>query len=243
MHAALCFALCLLAAPLAAQEDNVRVYRCVGSNGAVALQDSPCRSGQQQVREMQRPRDPPPRSVSSSATVTPASPAPANAQREIRYVQVQPPQPMYECIDPDGGRYVSDTNEGNPRWVSLWTTAWSSRRPGHGGGWQGGGGPRPPRPDPGDRPGTGPRPGPHPGPGPGHRPPYSPGYATQVPAGSVLVRDTCNALPPQEVCSRVRERRWELDRRYNSALQSERDAIVREQRGIDARLAQDCSGR
>ncbi|HDX0910980.1 TPA: DUF4124 domain-containing protein, partial [Stenotrophomonas maltophilia] len=37
-----------------------------------------------------------------------------------------------------------------------------------------------------------------------------------------------------------RDRRWELDRRYNSALQSERTAISNEQRGIDARLSRDC---
>jgi hypothetical protein len=50
-------------------------------------------------------------------------------------------------------------------------------------------------------------------------------------------------LPPQEVCARLRDQRWELDRRYNSALQGERQAITREQRGIDARLDQDCGGR
>jgi hypothetical protein len=61
-----------------------------------------------------------------------------------------------------------------------------------------------------------------------------------VPAGNVLVRDQCNPLPASEVCSILRDRRWELVRRYNSALQSERDAISREQRGVDARLDRDC---
>jgi len=63
-----------------------------------------------------------------------------------------------------------------------------------------------------------------------------------VPAGNVLVRDECHALPAQEVCSRLKDRRWDLIRRYNSALQSERDALTREQRGIDTRLDQDCGG-
>ena len=58
----------------------------------------------------------------------------------------------------------------------------------------------------------------------------------------LLVRDSCHALPPQEVCARLRDRRWELIRRYNSALQSERQQLMREQRGIDARLEQDCGG-
>ena len=49
-------------------------------------------------------------------------------------------------------------------------------------------------------------------------------------------------LPQQEVCVRLRDRRWELVRRYNSALQSERQELTREQRGVEARLVQDCGG-
>ena len=56
------------------------------------------------------------------------------------------------------------------------------------------------------------------------------------PAGT----DSCHALPPQEVCARLRDRRWELIRRYNSALQSERRVINTERRRLDARLANDC---
>ncbi|MCW0424877.1 hypothetical protein NB713_002820 [Xanthomonas sacchari] len=63
-----------------------------------------------------------------------------------------------------------------------------------------------------------------------------------MPAGSTMIRDTCTALPEQEVCARLSDRRWELIRRYNSALQSERRAMETEQRGIDARLARDCGG-
>lgn len=244
-------------APLAAQDTgSVRVYRCVGSNGAVSLQDAPCRDGRQEVREMQRPRDPAPRVVRSDRD--PATPPPAVPEREVRYVQVQPPQPMYECIRDDGSRYTSETSEGNPRWVPVWTSAWF----------------------PGRRPG-----GIHPGPGPRPLPPIAPmgsGSVTSsggaltvsgggsrvggsltvgsgstrwqsegsaypgtyqdvvVPAGNVLVRDQCHPLPASEVCSILRDRRWELVRRYNNALQSERDAISREQRGVDARLDRDC---
>jgi len=56
------------------------------------------------------------------------------------------------------------------------------------------------------------------------------------------IRDDCQPLPSAEACARLRDRRYELDRRYNSALQSERAQIAREQRGIDARLASDCGG-
>lgn len=190
---------------------NVRIYRCVGANGAVSLQDAPCKGDhRQQVLDMIRPKDAP---LPATPPPAPATPAPV-IQREVRVVTVQPPQPMYECVSPEGDRYTSDTNEGNPRWVPTWGFGYVSSHHGHG--------PRPPRP-----------------PG-GGSVPWRPGVA--VPTGSVLVRDACHALPPQEVCARLKDRRWELIRRYNSALQSERQTLVREQRGIEARLNQDCGG-
>ncbi|WP_313316854.1 DUF4124 domain-containing protein [Stenotrophomonas sp.] len=208
----ICLPVAALAAdpPPAASADNVRIYRCVGSNGAVSLQDAPCtKAHQQQVLDMTRPKDPPPR----PAATAPAAVATPVPQREVRIVTVQPPQPMYECVTSEGERYTSDNNEGNPRWVPTWAYAYP-RHNGHG--------PRPPHP-----------------PGAGGTP-WRPGVA--VPMGSVLVRDSCQALPPQEVCARLRDRRWELIRRYHSALQSERKDLVREQRGIEARLDQDCGG-
>ncbi len=209
---------CLHAGAATPVEDNVRIYRCVGSSGAVSLQDAPCSSGHQQVLDMQRPQDPPPRTapivIRPDATATSAAPP-----REVRIVTVQPPQPMYECVNDEGTRYTSDNAEGNPRWVPVWTSGHLPVLRGHGS--------RPPRP-------------------PGHRPPTAGELPHRpsviVPAGSTLVRDTCHALPPQEVCARLTDRRWELIRRYNSALQSEREQLVREQRGIDARLDQDCGG-
>lgn len=199
---------------------TVRIYRCVGSNGAVSLQDAPCSKGRQQVLNMQRPQDPSARVVSTSPTVdaTPAAPS-GQAAREIRTVRLQPPQPMYECVSDEGNRYTSDSAEGNPRWVPIWTYGLvGAHHP-----------QRSPIP---------PALGPHPVPGGGAH--YRPGVI--VPSGSVLVRDSCHVLPPQEVCARLKDRRWELIRRYNSALQSEREQLVREQRGIDARLDQDCGG-
>ena len=67
-----------------------------------------------------------------------------------------------------------------------------------------------------------------------------------IPTGSLLrgaevwVRDECHALPQQEVCARLSDRRYEIIRRYNSALQSERRDLELEQRGIDARISSDC---
>ncbi|CTP83289.1 hypothetical protein [Xanthomonas graminis] len=206
-------------------QGSVRIYRCVGSAGAVSLQNAPCENAhQQQVLDMQRPRDPPPRPTTTLST-DPARDAAAPAplpQREIRIVSVQPPQPMYECVTSEGQRYTSDDNEGNPRWVPLWAIGYAGgdeygRRHRHGNGGDDGGRPRPPQL-------------------------VYPGAGVVVPAGSTLIRDTCNALPAQEVCARLADRRWELIRRYNSALQSERRALETEQRGIDARLDRDCGG-
>jgi len=257
--------LCCASAPLAAQDaGNVRVYRCVGSNGAVSLQDAPCRDGRQEVRDMQRPRDPAPRVVRSDRDPT-DSPTPAAPQREVRHVYVQPPQPLYECVRDDGSRYTSDSGEGNPRWVPIWTSVYLPY--GHGHRPPGGGGRPPPRPLPPIAPmGAGAGSGsvsasggslsisgggPHVGGSlsvgsgsthwEGNREVYPGTYTdTVVPTGNVLVRDACNPLPQQEVCARLQDRHWELVRQYNSALQGQRDALNREQRSVDARLERDC---
>ena len=236
MDARLTCLLLLLAAPALAAEPppadaNVRVYRCVASDGSVSLQSSSCDGEhRQQVLDMQRPQDPPAQVVSTAPAAT--EPAPRNDQREIRVVTVQPPQPMYECIAPDGDRYTSDDGIGQPRWVPLWVDGHIGGRsahprprnggPGavrHGpGGNTAAGSNRPPRPD---------------------RPALGPGVA--IASGS-WVRDTCYPLPQQEVCARLADQRWELIRRYNSALQSERQQLTREQRGIEARMDRDCGG-
>ncbi len=188
---------------------GVRIYRCVGANGAVSLQDAPCTAAhRQQVLDMVRPKDPPPRPLD------PPPPPTQVIEREVRVTRVQPPQPMYECVTAEGQRYTSDSAEGNPRWVPAWTYGYL---PSHG---------------PGPRP-----PGGHPHPDGGINRP-----GVIIPGGSVMIRDSCHALPPQEVCARLRDSRWDLVRRYNSALQSERQQLVREQRGIEARLNQDCGG-
>jgi hypothetical protein len=57
-----------------------------------------------------------------------------------------------------------------------------------------------------------------------------------------MVYDECHPLPQQEVCARLSDRRFEIMRRYNSALQSERRQLDLEQRSIDARMANDCPG-
>lgn len=229
--------ICLPAATVRAGE--ITVYRCTDAAGRVSLRDTPCPRGQQQsTREMVRPKDPPPRAASAApvlAVPTAAAPSPA-------VVVVHSPDPVYECVTPDGERYTSPNPDGNPRWVPLWTLGYPVYpdlpvRPDgvHGRVDVGGGNVRgrvefgstlPPRP-----PLTRPLPTRHPT-----------GVVAAYPAGT-WIRDTCTRLPQGEVCARLRDRRYALDRRYNSALQSERQRITEEQRLIDAQLSEACSGR
>ncbi|MEG2802970.1 DUF4124 domain-containing protein [Stenotrophomonas sp.] len=257
--------LLVASAPLGAQDakdskDNVRIYRCVGSTGAVSLQDAPCREGRQEVRDMQRPRDRPQRVVRSDAD--PTTPPAAAPPREVRHVYVQPPQPLFECVRDDGSRYTSDNGEGNPRWVPVWTSVYVPYGRGHRPPGGGGGGYRPSPPLPPIAPMGGTLTssgggltvsggGAHGGASlsigsgstqwEGSRQAYPGTYTdTVVPTGNVLVRDQCSLLPQEDVCARLQDRRWTLVRQYNSALQGERETLDREQRSIDARLQRDC---
>ncbi len=208
--------LSMLLMPSLAHAEDVTIYRCIGSGGALALRDSPCLKGEtQQVRSMTRPKDPAP---GSTPIATPAPPPAKTPVREVQVIYRTPPRPMYECVTAEGERYTSDNGEGNPRSVPLWTLGypmWSRRNGGHG--------PGTPH-DPSGNPGSG-------------RPPR-PGMV--LPVGTAWVRDECHALPQEEICDRLSDRRYEIIRRYNSALQSERRQLELEQRGIDARIANDC---
>lgn len=224
-------ALLALAAITSAQAAQVTIYRCTDGKGQLTLRDTPCRAGEkQESRSMVRPTDPPPRPAPppAAATTTQREPAP-------RYVMVTPSQPLYECITADGERYTSDTGEGRTRWEPLWTYGYPAYpyRSGYGSGgsysanigYRGrdvsgnvriGGGTLDRYP---------------------HHPPVA--IVPAVPTGQ-WVHDECHRLPQAEVCGRLRDERYELNRRWNIAQPSERSRIDRETRGIDARLANDC---
>lgn len=227
----------LLVATACASAAEVTIYRCTDAQSRLTLRDTPCRKGErQQTREMLRPTDPAPGRVSRApAPVRASQPAPT------RVIVVTTPRPLYECVTDDGERYTSDTAAGNLRWVPLAVLGYRVYPGGYydygreyGRGVSG-------RVDYSDGPIRGRielgRP-------PTYGPPttmYPPpiGAAYGYPAG-IWIRDACHALPQQDVCSRLSDRRYELDRQYNSALQSERTRITTQQRGIDARLANDC---
>lgn len=106
-----------------ADPPRVTVYRCIGDDGAVTLRDTPCAKGErQETRAMVRPTDAPlPAAMPSAAGsgATHAAPPP-----RIVIVREPAPTPMYECTTPDNTTYTSDSPEGNPRWVPMWTLGW-----------------------------------------------------------------------------------------------------------------------
>jgi len=230
----------------ASAADGVTIYRCVAPDGRLTLRDTPCANGErQQALEMLRPQDPTPRPA--PAPVTPPAAAATAPAAAPQVVVVEPYTPTYECTTPDGDRYTSHDPAGNPRWVPLWTlgypaTGYPYRRPPS----------RPPLPP--VRPaaaggvsignglvfaGIG-RPTPAP-PGDRSRLPALPPAVGLAATPGTWIRDDCRPLPRAEVCERLRDRHWELGRRYNSALQSDRRTIDAEQRLIDNRLAAECA--
>jgi len=206
--------------------DEVTIYRCTDGSGRLTLRDTPCDKAQkQQTRNMLRPRDapvvrtPPPPRVRDDYT----APSP-------RVVVVRPPRSLYECIPPDGEPYTSDSGEGRPRWVPLWTLGY----------------PGVVFPSSGMASSTGlsithgsvridgrqtvlfP---------PVYGPPM---YGTGGYGAGSWVRDDCHALPQDEVCARMVDRRDAIRRRFFNAMPSERDVLRVEERGINARLDNDC---
>ena len=204
-------------APRAQDAAAVRIFRCTDAAGRETLRDTPCPRGQaQQVREMVRPKDAPPRPA------PPATPAPPPVAPAPVVVLRVPPQAMYECTTPEGKRYTSDDDDGNPRWVPLWTLGYPAARPDSILGSNIGG--PPPRAD-------------HP-----TRPPRRDIIWPVATGGGTWIRDACARLPQQEACARLRDRRDAIRTRFFNAMPSERDVLRREERGINARLDNDCGG-
>jgi len=219
------------AMPTARGADEVTIYRCTDATGHLTLRDTPCAARQkQQTRTMLRPRD---------ATTPPVAPLPARnaapqSNEAPRLLVVRAPRPLYECIPPDGDPYTSDTAEGHPRWVPLWTLGYpvfAGR-----GGLRTGGASGSLRVDSG---------GTHidvrtRGDDGGGR--HFRGERGFAYGGGTWIRDDCHALPQDEVCARLVDRRDEIRRRFFNAMPSERDTLRVEERGIDARLDDDCGG-
>lgn len=237
-----------------AQNGDITIYRCTDASGHLAVQDSPCAGDQaQQVRRMIQPADPPPRAEPVAPAALQAAPQPAPV-----VVQRHAPRPMYECERDDGSRYASDDGEGNPRWIS---SGWSYydgpvlRRSGIGDSRgqasastaavapsaraAGAGGSNQPRPSFRS---AEPSPPPPPPPPSGHGGGHGHHHGGFGPGGGTWVRDACHVLPQADVCDRLRDRREQIRKRAFNAQANERATLHVEERGINARLAEDCGG-
>lgn len=232
-----CVALASLTLPTPATAGDttagkVIIYRCTDAKGRLALRDTPCRKGEtQETRSMVRPKDGTPPAPIATPVRRPAQPAPP---APMRVVVVSAPQPLYQCTTPDGDSYTSDSSEGRPRWVPLWTLGY----PGYPQqGWRHGStsggsssidinnGSVRIHADSGNFASDGYVP---------------PGYGYG--AAGTWIRDTCHALPQREVCARLVDQRDEIRRRFFNAQQTERDRLRVQERGINARLDNDCDG-
>ena len=219
MRAALALVvLLLLAGSLRAQSTppaTVTLYRCTDSSGKVSYASTPCAAGaKQEVRTLARPVDAPPPPAAPPAPPTPA-PAPP---MQTRTVYLVPPRPMFECTTPDGKRYTSDDDRGNPRWVPLWTLGYPTVRPTSSLGSNIGHPERVMHPHPRD---------------------VNWPVAT---GGGTWIRDACVQLPPADVCARLRDRRDAIRTRFFNAQEKERDTLRIEERSVNARLDNDCGG-
>ncbi|MDR6991924.1 hypothetical protein J2X52_002031 [Luteimonas sp. 3794] len=194
---------------------QVTVYRCTDAGGRVALRDSPCAEGAtQEVRNMLRPVDgapPPPPTAPTAAAVDPPAP---------QVIVMRPPQPMYRCVRPDGSSYTSDSSDGNPRWVPLWTLGYGSTQRGPS-----------TRVEAGDGRGS---------------IEVDSGVDTRQRArggyygAGTWIRDECRPMPQTEICRLLADRREEIRRRFFNAQPTERAELTNEERTINTRLAQDC---
>ncbi|MFC7300618.1 DUF4124 domain-containing protein [Cognatiluteimonas weifangensis] len=207
---------------------EVTIYRCTDARGHLTLRDTPCAPGErQETRAMVRPRD----AVPAAAPIATTPPPPPAAAAPAPILVLRAPQPLYECITPDGERYTNDSAEGRPRWVPLWTLGYPVARAPHHHAHAGA-----------DLAITGGNVSLHAGGSVLTRPAHS-GHPWYPALAGTWIRDACHALPQPEVCARLRDRRDEIRRRFFNAQPSERDLLRVEERGINARLDSDCGAR
>ncbi|MEO5595937.1 MAG: hypothetical protein ABIQ97_02190 [Lysobacteraceae bacterium] len=225
---ALLLAACLSLLPVCVSAGELTVYRCVGANNHISLQDHPCpKDTHQDVRQMLRPQDPPMRRA-------PAATANAIAQspvitREIRIVHVREPRPLYECRTFDGKAYLSRTGIPERRLVPLWVldygTTFGNTFVGTSGGYREGYRDRGASLERGQL---------------GGRQQAVGNLAAFAPG--VWVEDDCQQLPQDEVCQRVRDRQDRLGTLIFNAQPSDRAIYERERRSLVEQQRTDCGG-
>ncbi|MBB5865022.1 DUF4124 domain-containing protein [Xanthomonas sp. 3058] len=132
----------LMVCACVADAQEVAIYRCTDSGGALTVQNMPCPKGMQQQKKMMTapaavPFSPggssaasPPRAAPRPApqTSTPAvaaSTAPAavaSAPPAMTSTSTLPPPPLFECTAHDNGRYFTEDREPATRCLPMQTT-------------------------------------------------------------------------------------------------------------------------
>ncbi len=200
----------------AARADDVTIYRCVDAAGKVSLQDRPCpRDVRQDVRQMVRPQDAPPRPEPINVVVPPAA-----RTVEVHIVHDRDPQPAFQCTTPDGDTYINHTGIPQGHYVPFWTFGMS-----RGNGFVGGVG--------------GGRPSPQPMPRPGASQFHNGGFGIPV---MTYVEDTCVRMPQDEVCDSLRARNERLGTLIFNGQPSDRARYERERKGLVEQMHSDCGG-
>lgn len=195
-----------------ARAEDVIIYRCVDAGGKVALQDRPCpKDMHQDVRQMLRPQDPPPR-PEPIAVARPAVPP------TVEVHVYRDPRPLYECTTPDGDTYLNQSGIPRARYVPLWTTGIGMSAAVQGG----------------MRTQTMPGSGQFRRGGPVQTTSIAFGPA-------VYVEDTCMRLPQEAVCERMHARDDTLETLIFNAQPSDRERYDREQKGLRAQMRNDCN--
>lgn len=201
-----------------AQAADVVVYRCIGADGHVSLQDTPCDAAADEERRVLRapgassntpptivPRTPPPRDDSATS---PPDTAPAR----------RAPDPLWLCHRYDGQTYESTTGIPQRHWVPLWALDADPRTPSPlDSATLGRAGPMRPGPDGG-----------------------TPTLQVSAMTLGTWVEDTCMQLSPAQICARRQDDLAGYGRRIFNAGQSEGDRLRAEQATLRARIAAEC---
>jgi hypothetical protein len=210
-----------LAPWLSSRATEILVYRCTGSDGAVALQDVPCPSGD--LEERRALRGPPPgvpTAMPRTAAPPPSESVSASDESLPEPAPRRVPAPMFECRRHDGSVYESNDGVPQRHWVPLWVLGLDPRAPARTFGKVG----APPAPPPRGGPGL--------------------TTATSDPAlaygPGTWVEDRRVPLPPAEACERRGAQLAGLGRRIFLAQQRERDRLRGEQRALRDQLRREC---
>lgn len=202
---------------------DITIYRCVGPNHAITLQDRPCpKDVHQDVLQMVRPVDAPPR----PQPVATVAPPPV----EVRVVHERESQPLYECTNAETGEtYLSQSGAPQSRYVTYWSSGFGDNF--------GLIGPRPPLSHPALT---------HPPlsltPTPTPHPPMHPSHGRFAFPAAVYVTDTCVRLSQQETCAHMHERNDALGTLIFNGQANDRVRYEHEQKALREQLSDECGG-